>query len=52
MNELGVKDPEQEFARWLEERETILTMNRKLNARPSRGAAGERNGEPRAETGD
>jgi len=52
MNELGVKDPEQEFARWLEERETILTMNRKLNARPSRGAAGERNGEPRAEIGD
>jgi hypothetical protein len=51
MNELGVKDPEQEFARWLEEREAILAMNRKQNARQARGTAGERDGEPRTETG-
>ena len=30
MDELGVTDPEREFARWLEERETILGMNRRL----------------------
>jgi hypothetical protein len=42
MDELGVKDPELEFARWLEEREAILNMNRKLNARTARGLAGER----------
>jgi hypothetical protein len=33
MNELGVTDPEQEFARWLQERETILRMNRELGGR-------------------
>ncbi|MDP2919368.1 MAG: phage portal protein [Dehalococcoidia bacterium] len=38
MDELGIKDPEREFQRWLEERAMILTMNRKLNARTARGA--------------
>ncbi|MBL7126268.1 MAG: phage portal protein, partial [Dehalococcoidales bacterium] len=36
MDELGVRDPDSEFERWLEERETILKMNRQLNARPVR----------------
>ncbi|MBI4186056.1 MAG: phage portal protein [Chloroflexi bacterium] len=42
MDEVGVKDPEQEFKRWLEEREAILRMNKELNARPSRSGARER----------
>jgi hypothetical protein len=36
MNEIGVKNPEYEFNRWLEERETILRMNKELNARSMR----------------
>jgi hypothetical protein len=36
MDEVGVRDPDQEFRRWLEEREAILRMNRELNARPAR----------------
>ncbi len=40
MDEVGVEDPEMEFNRWLEERETILRMNRELNSGPSRGGAG------------
>jgi hypothetical protein len=52
MDELGVKDPEQEFTRWLEEREAILNMNRKLNARLPRGTTRERDSEPRGETGE
>ena len=31
MDEVGVKDPEAEFGRWLEERETILKMGRGLD---------------------
>ena len=42
MDELGVKDPEYEFNRWLEERRTILSMNKELNAKSSRGRARER----------
>ena len=41
MYEVGVKDPETEFARWLEERDAILKMNRDLNVRPSKGTTGE-----------
>ena len=37
MDELGVRDPDLEFERWLEERKTILQMNRELNAKFSRG---------------
>jgi len=44
MNELGVKDPEQEFLRWLEEREAILAMNRKAS-RQAKGTVSERDGE-------
>ena len=42
MDEIGVKDPESEFNRWLEERETILRMNKELDARSTRGGARER----------
>jgi len=37
MDELGVPDPEKEFARWLEERTTILEMNRRLKTRGGDG---------------
>ena len=49
MDEVGVKDPEMEFKRWLEEREVILRMNRELSVRPARGRAGERAAGPPAE---
>ncbi len=49
MDEVGVKDPEAEFNKWLEERETILRMNRELNIRPSRGGERVRVIEPQAE---
>jgi hypothetical protein len=42
MEEVGIEDPESEFKRWLEERETILKMNKSLNARSTRGGEGER----------
>jgi hypothetical protein len=41
MNEVGVRDPEFEFKQWLEERESILKMNRELNAKSARGGARE-----------
>jgi hypothetical protein len=41
MNEVGVGDPEGEFRRWLEERESILKMNKELNAKSARGGARE-----------
>jgi hypothetical protein len=49
MDEIGIKDPEYEFNRWLEEREFILKMNKDLNARSTRGGASERAIEPQAE---
>ena len=63
MDELGVKDPETEFNRWLEEREIILQMNKglnssgktkdssgnRLNASATRGRARGRVLEPQAE---
>ncbi len=49
MDEVGVKDPETEFSRWLEERESILRMNKGLNARSARGGARERVLEPQLE---
>jgi len=49
MDEVGVKDPEMEFNRWLEEREAILRMNKELNLRPARGGARERAVEPQVE---
>jgi hypothetical protein len=45
MDELGVRDPEAEFGRWLEERGAILEMNHELNRKPSRGRVRERDTE-------
>jgi hypothetical protein len=42
MSELGVGDPEREFNNWLEERATILKMNKDLNGRALRGKERER----------
>ena len=42
MEEVGIKDPEREFKRWLEEREIILKMNKEINSRSSRGGEGGR----------
>ncbi len=42
MDEVGVRDPEYEFKRWLEERETILRMNKELNAKSTGGGGRER----------
>jgi hypothetical protein len=42
MDELGIKDPDEEFARWLEERQQILEMNREFRAQSTRGGARER----------
>lgn len=42
MDEIGIKDAESEFNRWLEERETILKMNKELDARSTRGGTRER----------
>jgi hypothetical protein len=39
MDEMGVQDPDEEFNRWLEEREKILEMNREFRAASTRGAA-------------
>jgi len=41
MDEVGVKDPDQEFRLWLEERESILRMNKELNAKSARNGARE-----------
>ena len=49
MNEVGVRDPDCEFKQWLEERESILRMNKELNAKPARGGAREGALLPRAE---
>jgi hypothetical protein len=49
MDEVGVQDPETEFKRWLEERETILRMNKELNSAPVKGGARVRNAETRSE---
>ena len=42
MDDIGIRDPEYEFKRWLEERETILKMNKELNARPAKSEKRER----------
>jgi len=42
MEEVGIEDPENEFKRWLEEREAILRMNKSLNAKSTRGGEGGR----------
>lgn len=42
MDELGIRDPQAEFEKWLEERRAILGMNEKYGARSTRGAERER----------
>jgi len=42
MDEMGIQDPDSEFARWLEERKKILEMNREFRASSTRGGARER----------
>jgi len=42
MDEIGIQDPDQEFARWLEERKQILEMNQEFRAQSTRGGARER----------
>jgi hypothetical protein len=42
MDELGIRDPEAEFEKWLEERRRILEMNEKYRARSTRGGDRER----------
>jgi hypothetical protein len=42
MDELGIRDPEYEFKLWLEERETILRMNKELNAKSTKSEVRER----------
>ncbi|MGD0779169.1 MAG: phage portal protein [Dehalococcoidales bacterium] len=41
MGEIGVADPDNEFQKWLEERESILTMNKTLNVKSGRSGARE-----------
>ncbi len=42
MDELGIRDTEAEFARWLEERRRIMEMNQQLRANLGRGGERER----------
>jgi hypothetical protein len=42
MDELGIRDPDAELARWLEERSRILEMNQQFRARSTRGGERER----------
>ena len=42
MDDLGIMDPEAEFGRWMEERQRIMEMNQRLQARFSRGGNRER----------
>ena len=41
MDEVGIRDPDYEFKKWLEERESILKMNKELNAKSVRSSARE-----------
>ena len=42
MDEMNIQDPDEEFNRWLEERERILEMNQEFRAQSTRGGARER----------
>jgi len=52
MDEIGVQDPDEEFARWLDERKKILEMNREFRAQSTRGGARERATAPEMEVPD
>jgi hypothetical protein len=49
MGEIGVADPDYEFRKWLEERESILKMNKELNVKAGRNVARESAATSRAE---
>lgn len=42
MDEIGIRNPESEFKKWLEERESILRMNKELSAKSVKSRARER----------
>ena len=42
MDEMGIRDPEAEFQKWLEERGRILEMNQEYRSRSTRGGERER----------
>jgi hypothetical protein len=42
MDEMGIQDPDEEFNKWLEEREKILRMNQEFRAASTRGGSRER----------
>lgn len=52
MDEMGIRDPDYEFKRWLEERESILRMNREFNARNARSERRESATAAREDTGE
>ena len=43
MDEMGIRDPEAEFDKWMDERRQILEMNQQFRSRSSRGGERERN---------
>ena len=43
MDNLGVRDPELEFEKWMEERQRILSQNQEFKAQSTQGGARERN---------
>jgi len=49
MDEINIQDPDEEFARWLEERRKILEMNLEFRAASTRGGARERATAPEME---
>jgi len=42
MDEMGIRDPQAEFEKWIEERERILAMNQQFRAKSTRGGERER----------
>ncbi len=42
MDEMGIRNPDQEFSNWCQERERILRMNQEFRAQSTRGGARER----------
>ncbi len=52
MDEINIQNPDEEFARWLEERRKILEMNLEFRASSTRGGARERATAPEMEVPD
>lgn len=51
MDEIGIRDPDVEFERWMEERRRILEMNNRYRVRSASGGERERTGAAEAVTG-